>query len=318
MIASHNKTLLVKSGGKNAIPEWRRVFAELCPDLEVRWWDDPDVNPTAVTFVLVWQPQPGRLAQYPNLRIIFSSGAGVDHITSDPLLPPHIPIVRMASAETQQTMGEYVCLAVLALQRDLKRALAAQAECRWDEFEAQRTALQTRVGILGLGNTGETAARMLHALGYKLAGWSLNPKSLEHVACFAGMEELDPFLRGIDILVGLLPETALTRGLLSAPRLALLPKGAGVVNAGRGSLISMPDLIAALDSGHLSGAVLDVFEAEPLSPTDPVWRHPRIIVTGHIAGFASRRARAEHVARAIVAYQRGEPLPSLYQPKRGY
>jgi glyoxylate/hydroxypyruvate reductase A len=300
------------------MPEWHRIFADLCPDLDVRWWDDPEINPAAVTFVLVWQPQPERLAQFPNLRIIFSSGAGVDHITSDPLLPPQIPIVRMASAETLQTMGEYVCLAVLALQRDLKRALSAQAACRWDEFEAPRTALQTRVGIMGLGNIGQTAARMLHGLGYPLAGWSLSRKSLRHVTCFSGMEELDPFLRGTDILVGVLPETQLTHGLLSAARLALLPKGAGLVNAGRGSLIVVPDLIAALDSGHLSGAVLDVFEAEPLSSTDPVWRHPRIIVTGHIAGFASRRARAEHVARAIAAYRRGEPLPSLYQPNRGY
>jgi glyoxylate/hydroxypyruvate reductase len=318
MISSQKDILLVKSGDESAIPEWRRIFADLCPDLDVRWWDDPDADPAAVTFVLVWQPQPGRLAQLPNLRIIFSSGAGVDHITSDPTLPPHVPIVRMASAETLQTMGEYVCLAVLALQRDLKRALNAQAERRWDEFQGSRTAPQTRVGIMGLGNIGQTATRMLDALGYKLAGWSLNPKSLEHVACFAGLEQLDPFLHGIDILVGLLPETSLTRGLLSASRLALLPKGAGLVNAGRGSLVAMPDLIAALDSGHLSGAVLDVFEPEPPSAADPVWRHPRIIVTGHIAGFASRRARAEHVVRAIAAYRRGEPLPSLYQPNRGY
>lgn len=300
------------------MPEWRHVFADLCPDLDLRWWDDPDVNPTAVAFVLVWQPQPGRLAYFPNLRVIFSSGAGVDHITSDPTLPPHVPIVRMASAETLQTMGEYVCLAVLALQRDLKRALNAQATCQWDEFQGSRTAPQTRVGIMGLGNIGRTAAHMLHGLGYPLAGWSLTPKSLKHVTCFAGMEQLDPFLREADILVGLLPETPLTHGLLSASKLALLPKGAGVVNAGRGSLITMPDLIAALDSGHLSGAVLDVFEEEPLSPTSIIWRHPRIIVTGHIAGFASRRARAEHVARAIAAYRRGEPLPSLYQPNRGY
>ena len=318
MISPRENILLVKSGGESAVLDWRRIFADLCPDLDVRWWDDPDVNPVDVAFVLVWQPQPGRLAQLPNLRLIFSSGAGVDHITSDPLLPPRIPIVRMASDETLQTMGEYVCWAVLALQRDLKRALNAQAERRWDEFQGSRTAMQTRVGIMGLGNIGQTAAHMLHGLGYRLAGWSLNAKSLEHVTCLAGIEQLDAFLQETDILVGLLPETLLTRGLLSASRLRLLPKGAGVVNAGRGSLIVMPDLIAALDCGHLSGAVLDVFENEPLTPTDPVWQHPRIIVTGHIAGFASRRARAEHVARTIAAYQRGESLPSLYQPKRGY
>lgn len=224
----------------------------------------------------------------------------------------------MASEETLQTMGEYVCLAVLAIQRDLKRAINAQAAARWDEFQAPRTARQTRVGIMGLGNTGRTAARMLHGLGYPLAGWSLSRKALDPLQCFAGLDELDAFLRQTDILVGLLPETPLTRGLMNAPRFAALPPGAGIVNAGRGSLIVIPDLIAALDSGHLSAAVLDVFDPEPLSPDDPVWRHPRILVTGHIAGFASRHARAQHVAQAITAYRRGAPLPSLYSPERRY
>ena len=317
-MASPRDILLVKSGGENAVPEWRDVFAQLCPDLDVRWWDDPEVDPAAVRFVLVWQPQPGRLAGYTSLKVIFSSGAGVDHITDDPQLPRHIPIVRMGSAETLQTMGEYVCLAVLAIQRELKRALNAQAEARWDEFQGSRTAPQTRVGIMGLGNIGQTAARMLRGIGYPLAGWSRKRKSLENMTCFAGIEELDAFVRQTDVVVGLLPETPLTRGLLNASRLALLPRGAGIVNAGRGSLIVLSDLIAALDSGHLSSAVLDVFEDEPLKPEAAVWRHPRIIVTGHIAGFASRRARAEHVARGIAAYRRGDPLPNLFQPERGY
>lgn len=310
--------LLVKSGGESSIPEWRSAFGELCPELDIRWWDDPTVDPKDVAYILVWQPQPGRIAAFPNLRIIFSSGAGVDHILADPNLPHHLPIVRNASAETLQSVGEYVCLGVLALQRDLKRALTAQREHRWDEFQGTRTAPQTRVGVMGLGNTGRLALRMLHGLGYSLAGWSLSEKSILNVTCYAGLEQLDDFLRNSDILVGLLPETPLTRGLLCASRLAVLPRNAGIVSAGRGSLIVMPDLIAALESGHLSGAVLDVFENEPLPPTDPAWDHPRIIVTGHIAGFASCYARAEYVANAIKASRRGEKLPNVYQPTRGY
>lgn len=312
------QVLLVKSGDKESLPEWRSAFAQLCPDLDIRWWDDPTVDPKDVVYVLVWQPQPGRIAAFPNLQIIFSSGAGVDHILSDPTLPRHLPIVRNASAETLQTVGEYVCLGVLALQRDLKRALNAQRDHRWDEFQGTRTAPQTRVGVMGLGNIGRLALRMLQGLGYPLAGWSQSAKSIPNVTCHAGLEQLDDFLRNTDILVGLLPETPLTRGLLSASRLAMLPRNAGIVSAGRGSLIVMPDLIAALDSSHLSGAVLDVFENEPLSPTDPVWDHPRIIVTGHIAGFASRYARAEYVANAIKAWHRGENLPNVYHPMRGY
>src|SRR5579871_1615676 len=142
--------ILVKSGGEAAMPQWRRAFAALVPDLDVRWWGDPSVDPDAVCYVLVWQPEQGRIAGYRNLRVIFSSGAGVDHITCDPDLPQHLPIVRMASDETIQTVCEYVCLGVLAIQRDLRRMIAGQAACLWEEFEPPRTAFDTRVGIMGL------------------------------------------------------------------------------------------------------------------------------------------------------------------------
>jgi len=310
--------ILVKSGGAAAMSQWHHAFAELAPDLDVRWWDDASVDPDAVRYVLVWQPEPGRIARYRNLRVIFSSGAGVDHITSDPDLPRHLPIVRMASDETIQTVCEYVCLGVLAIQRDLRRMIAAQAACLWEEFEPPRTAFDTRVGIMGLGNIGASAARMLRGLGYQVAGWARPAKSLDGIRCFSGMAALEAFLARTDILVGLLPDTPETRGLLNARRVAMLPRGAGVVNAGRGTLIVLSDLITALDSGHLSSAFLDVFELEPLPRDHPAWRHPRITVTSHIAAFASRPARARHIVAALAAYRRGEGLPHRYQPERGY
>jgi glyoxylate/hydroxypyruvate reductase A len=309
--------LLVKSGGAAALPEWQACFAEHAPGLDVRFWDDPAVDPGAVTYALVWEPEPGRLARYPNLRVIFSSAAGVDHITRDPELPP-VPIVRMATDETAQTMGEYVCFAVLSILRDAKRLAAAQAEQRWDPFDASRIAPQTRVGIMGIGNIGAACARMLRGLGFPVAGWARSRKAVAGVTTFAGAGELDTFLAQSDIVVGLLPDTPETRGLLNARRLAQLPRGAGVINAGRGSLIVMPDLIAALDAGHLAAAMLDVFEPEPLPPDDPTWRHPKIIVTSHVAGFASRPARARAVAAALAAFERGERMPNLYEPERGY
>jgi glyoxylate/hydroxypyruvate reductase A len=309
--------MLVKSGGAAALPEWQACFAAHTPGLAVRYWDDPAVDPDAVTYVLVWEPEPGRLKRYRNLRVIFSSAAGVDHITRDPELP-RVPIVRMASDETAQTMGEYVCFAALSILRDARRIAAAQTERRWDPFDAPRIAPQTRVGLMGLGNIGTVAARMLQALGFPVSGWARNRKAVDGVTTFAGAAELDAFLAQSDIVVGLLPGTAETRGLLDARRLTLLPRGAGVINAGRGSLIVMPDLIAALDSGHLAAAVLDVFDPEPLPADDPAWRHPKITVTSHVAGFASRPARARAVAKALIAYERGEPIPNLYQPERGY
>jgi glyoxylate/hydroxypyruvate reductase A len=164
--------LLVKSGGAAALPEWQAHFAKLAPGLRVRGWDDPTVDPDAVTYVLVWEPEPGRLARCPHLRLIFSTAAGVDHITRDPDLPRGVPIVRMASEETAQTVGEYVCLAALSILRDSKRLAAAQATYSWDPFEPPRTALDTRVGVMGLGNMGQVAARMLRGLGFTVAGWA--------------------------------------------------------------------------------------------------------------------------------------------------
>jgi glyoxylate/hydroxypyruvate reductase A len=310
--------LLVKSGGDEAVPEWQAGFREVAPDLEVRGWNDPSVDPDAVTYVLVWEPEPGRIAGYPNLRAIFSSAAGVDHIVCDPTVPAHLPIVRMVSEETSQTLGEYCCLAALSILRDYPRMIAAQAERRWDPFEPPHTAWDKRVGIMGFGTIGQVAARMLGGLGFQLAGWARSHKTAHGVTMFAGDDELPRFLACCDILVNLLPDTPQTRGILDAQHLGMLPRGAGVVNGGRGTAIVLADLIAALDSGHIGAAVLDVFEEEPLPSEHPAWVHPRITVTSHLAGYASRRARAASVAATLQALERGETVPHLYDPVRGY
>jgi glyoxylate/hydroxypyruvate reductase len=310
--------MLVKSGSAAALPKWQALFAELAPGLEVRGWDDPAIDPDAVTYVLVWEPAPRRLARYPRLRLIFSTAAGVDHITRDPDLPRDVPIVRMASEETAQTVGEYVCLAALSILRDTKRLAAAQAMLSWDPFEPPRTALDTRVGVMGLGNIGQVAARMLRGLGFAVAGWARTPRDLAGIEVYSGPSDLHRFLSRSDILIGLLPETPQTRGLIDRNHISRLPRGAGIVNAGRGSLIVMPDLIAALDEGHLGAAFLDVFDPEPLPSDHPAWRHARITVTSHVAGFASRRARARSVAAVLAAYECSNPLPNLYSADRGY
>jgi glyoxylate/hydroxypyruvate reductase A len=310
--------LLVKSGGDEAVPEWQAGFREAAPDLEVRGWNDPSVDPDTVTYVLVWEPEPGRIAGYRNLRAIFSSAAGVDHIVGDPTVPAHLPIVRMVSEETSQTLGEYCCLAALSILRDYPRMIAAQAERRWDTFEPPHTAWDKRVGIMGFGTIGQVAARMLGGLGFQLAGWARTHKTAHGVTMFAGDEELPRFLACCDILVNLLPDTPQTRGILDARHLGMLPRGAGVVNGGRGTAIVLPDLITALDSGHIGAAVLDVFEEEPLPSEHPAWVHPRITVTSHLAGYASRRARAASVAATLEALERGETVPHLYDPVRGY
>ena len=298
--------------------EWRRHFAEAAPHIEVRWWDDPAVDPHQVEYVLVWQPEPGRLAAMPRLRMVLSSAAGVDHITCDPAWPAHLPLVRMGGEETGQRMGEYVSLACLALLRNLRRITLAQAARQWDYFENPRCAPDVRVGIMGLGNLGARAAAMLTGLGFRVAGWSRTPKTLPGVQCFSGPGERDAFLRQSDILVCLLPDTPDTRHAIRAETIALLPPGAAVVNAARGAHVVFQDLVAALDIGHLSGAVLDVFTQEPLPPEHPAWTHPRIIVTSHVASLATRGARVRYAVEAIRRLESGEALPNLYDPLRGY
>lgn len=310
--------LLVNSGGEAAVPEWRAMFAGIAPHLEIRWLHDPTVAPADVAYVFVWSPQPGLLATFPNLRLILSSGAGVDHITTDPAWPRHIGIVRMGGDETAQRMGEYVCLGALSLLRGMPRIIAGQHARIWDHFGSPRTATETRAGIMGMGNLGIRAAEMLRALGYQVAGWSRSRKHVPGIECLAGALELAPFLARTDLLINLLPDTPETKSAICAETIAQLPQGAAIVNAGRGPQLVIPDLIAALDTNHLSGAVLDVFDPEPLPPESPLWTHPKIIVTPHLASLASRPARVKYVAEAIATFEQGHPPPNLYDPERGY
>ena len=310
--------LLVKSGGEKAVPDWQNCFRAIDPRIEVRSWNDPEVRPEAVRYVVVWEPEEGRLSAMTGLRAVFSSAAGVDHITRVSDWPRHLPLIRMGGDDTAQRMGEYISWACLSLLRDSRAFALAQPEGRWAHKEAPFSAPQRRVGILGLGNLGAASARMLQALGFPVRGWSRSRKDLPGVESFAGPEELPAFLAGTEILVCLLPSTPETAGLIDARLLARLPKGAGLVSAGRGQHVVEPDLVAALDSGHLSGAVMDVFAQEPLPPDSPLWQHPRITVTPHIASMASRRERARYIAGAIAAQEAGRPLPNLYDPDRGY
>ena len=319
------RILLVKSGGEAAIDEWRSHLAHFAatesPEaagLDVRWWNDASVPPEDVAYALVWQPEPGRLAALPNLRLILSTAAGADHITTDPTWPRHVPLIRAVTPEAAQRMGEYVCMASLALLRDLKRSVRQQAERRWNSFETERSATDTCIGILGLGTMGMRAAEMVRGLGFRTIGWSRSRKALDGIACYAGDVELPGFLAQCDILVCLLPATSETDAILSAEHLALLPRGAALVHVGRSSHLRFDDLRAALDNGYLSGAFVDVFEQEPLPQDHPAWTHEKIIVTPHNAAVASRRMRAKFFAAQIAAFERGESPVGIYNAVRGY
>lgn len=302
-------------GGPAHVPRWRELFGPLLPGMAVHHLNDPEVRPGDVRYAFVWAPTPGRLAALPNLRLILSGGAGVDGILADPQLPRHLPIVRMGGDETVQRMTEYVCMGALCLLRDMPRIIAAQHERRWDKFDPEVTARDTPVGVLGLGNLGAAAARALAGLGFPVTGWSRTAKDLPGIRC---LTDLDAVLAQAAILVCLLPSTPDTRGILDRAAFAKLPRGAKVLNAARGTHVVLPDLLAALDDGHVDSAMLDVFSPEPPPPDSPVWGHKRVIVTPHTASLAHPGARARYVAEVIGAFERGEALPNLYDGSRGY
>jgi len=310
------RLLVIKSGGAAAFAEWRDAFAEAAPGLGVALWGE--AGAAAADYALVWDPEPGRLAAMPRLRCVFGAGAGVELVTRDPAFPRHLPLIRMTPPEAAARMAEFVAWAALHLLLDGRR-MARQQEARaWQEFP-RRCAGQMRAGVMGLGVMGRRAAAALGGLGFPVAGWSRTPKRVEGVEGFAGEAGLGAFLARTDLLVALLPATEATRGLLAAPLLERLPRGAALVNAGRGMHQRLPDILAALDSGQLSGAVLDVFEEEPLPADSPAWSHPGLTVTPHVASSPSRAERARFVACQLARIERGEaPDAPLWNPELGY
>ncbi len=299
-----------------ATARWRPLLARLMPQHEIRFW--PEIgDPAAIEYALVWQPEPGLLARLPKLRLIVGLGAGVDHLLRDPELPRHIPIMRLVDPYMTDAMSEFVALQVLRLHRQDLDYLAQQHAREWRELE-QKNAAERPVGILGFGTLGQDAGRKLKSLGFPVAGWSRSAKALAGFATHAGAAGLDTLVANSEILVCLLPLTAATEGILNKVLFARLPYGAGLVNAGRGGHLVEEDLIPALDSGQLSGAALDVFRAEPLPSEHPFWRHPRIIVTPHIAAETHPPTAAKIIGEAIRHFEAGQPVANLVDWARGY
>lgn len=295
---------------------WTNHLRTFLPDLDIR--ATADANTAAdIAYCVAWKPAPGALRGLPNLKVVFSMGAGVDGIVADSTYPRHIPLVRVVDDTLAQAMSEYVVLSVLYWHRRLHDFIGLQQEKKWRQLPAPR-APQVRVGILGFGVLGQAAAKPLRALNYQLAGWSATPKRVEGVKTFHGTDELPAFLAESDILVCLLPLTPDTRGILNAKTFAALPKEACIVNAARGGHVVEEDLIHALDSGHLRGATLDVFSAEPLPATSPLWSHPNIVMTAHSAAFTDPESFMRQVASTIRRMDEGLPPDNLVDFARGY
>lgn len=295
--------------------QWAEVFARRAPTLPFRIW--PDLGDAAdVHYLAAWEPPTDIATRFPNLKLLFSSGAGVDQFDFS-ALPASLPVVRMVEPGIINGMVEYVTHAVLDLHRDMPAYRRQQQQGLWQPLPV-RTAAERRVGVLGLGSLGQAVLQSLLRFGFDCAGWSRSRHAIDSVQCFAGPTELDAFLARCDVLVCLLPLTGATRGFLGTPLFSRLPPGAQLVHVGRGAQLLSDDLLAALDSGRLAEAVLDVTDPEPLPDGHALWSHPRVRITPHIASMTQPRSAAEVVLDNLQRFERGEPLLGLVDRDRGY
>jgi len=295
--------------------QWAEVFARRAPEIDFRIW--PDVgDPARVRFLAAWEPPDDLATRFPNLEVLFSSGAGVDQFDFA-ALPPALPVVRMVEPGIVRGMVEYVTHAVLDLHRDMPAYRRQQARGEWQPLPV-RTAGERRVGVLGLGSLGQAVLAQLVSFGFDCAGWSRSRHVVDGVACHAGADELGTFLERTEILVCLLPLTESTRGFLSAALFSKLPAGAGLVHVGRGPQLVAHDLLAALASGRLREAVLDVTDPEPLPPSHALWQHPNIRITPHIASMTQPLSAAEAVLDNLRRFGAGEAMVGLVDRTLGY
>jgi len=314
--------LLVHGGTENWSPaRWKARFDEVCGGRRVLLLPDATFDPAEVHYAAVWKPRPGELAAFPNLRVIFNLGAGVDALMADASLP-NVPLVRVAVADLTERMTEYVVLHVLMHHRQELYLRDSQREKRWAP-KHQWAAGAITIGIMGLGTLGADAAEMLRRIGFRVVGWSRSPKRIDGVECFHGKAQLEPFLRQTDVLVCLLPLTPDTRHILNRDLFLQLnrksPMGAPVlINAGRGGLQNEADILQCLDEGTLGAASLDVYATEPLPADSPFWSHPKVVLTPHNAADTDPDEISKYVAGQIERYEAGGTLENVVDRNRGY
>jgi len=295
---------------------WSAALRGLMPDLDIRV--SPDLgDPAEIETALVWKPPAGEMGRLPNLKLIINLGAGVDPLLADATIPPHIPVARLGDAPMAQMMSQFVAFAVLRHHRDIALYERQQRERRW-HYMLPRPAYECRVGVMGLGLLGGAAARTLAGLGFGVAGWARSPHAIDGVETFHGPAGLAPFLARTEILVVLLPLTPQTRHIVGHQALYRLPRGAKLVNCGRGGTVDEAALLAALVDGHISEATIDVFETEPLPEDSPFWTLPQVLVLPHTGSIAIPEIASCDVVENIRRLRAGEPLLNVVERGRGY
>ena len=295
------------------IPPWLEGLRAALPGAEVSEW-----RPGApqADHAVVWAPPQQFLDEQPGLKGIFNSGAGVDALTKL-RLPPGALVVRLDDAGMSVQMAEFVCHYVIRWFRELDGYEADTAAGKWS-FRKPRSRSDFPVGVMGLGVLGQRVAQALAAFEFPVRGWSRSAKEVAGVECFAGAPQFDAFLAGTRVLVNLLPLTPDTANILDRRALARLQPGGFVINVARGAHLVDEDLLALLDSGHLAGAVLDVFREEPLPAGHPFWQHPKVVVTPHTSARTLRDESIAQIARKIRALEEGRPIAGVVDRDKGY
>ncbi|MGI9523135.1 MAG: 2-hydroxyacid dehydrogenase [Hyphomicrobiaceae bacterium] len=309
--------------GSHRAQEFYDAARRLSPERDIQLW--PECNaPGEIEHALAWHPPKGILKTFANLQSIVSVGAGVDHLFEDKDLPK-VPIVRYVDPDLTGRMSEYIALHTLYHARRMMDYQSQQRRALW-HYLPEPAAEEVRVGIMGLGVLGLAAAKVLSTLGYQVRGWSRSLKHIEGIRCFAGQAELEPFLAETDILCVLLPLTPDTQGILNRDlfqklstqgRSRRLP-GPAIVNAGRGKLQNEVDILDALEAGEIYSASLDVFENEPLSPSSPLWQHPRIAITPHSAAESTTGNIVSYFLRHVSRAENNEPYENVVDRIAGY
>src|SRR5579863_10010815 len=294
---------------------WRESFAAQLPELEIRIWPDAGA-PAEIDYLAFMHPDFDVLPELPNLKAMFSRSAGVEAFVDHPRLPK-APLGKIEPPGGDPMMTEYVVMHVLRFHRDMPGYQAAQANREWRRTRIVRPE-ERRIGFLGYGMMAKAPALVLKSLGFPVSAWVRSPRGAEEIPIFHGSDQLERFLGQTDIAVCLLPLTRETEGIFCARTFAMMPKGAMLINVGRGRHVVAADLIAALDAGQLSYAALDALWPEPLPPDSPLWSHPKITVMPHVARRPTVAQIVTEIAANIRSFEAGGGLLQEIDKKMGY
>jgi glyoxylate/hydroxypyruvate reductase A len=305
---------LVLLGAGGGLGRVRQQMLARDPSLTILRHGEPGAQQAQVA--LCWNPTPGSLGMYPDLRMIHSIAAGADQIFKDPSRPAQVPVCRIIDPDHRLGMVEYVLWGVLHYHRGFDQMLRNQARALWDR-PGQRPAKQTKTGVMGLGELGRAVALQLAALGFDTRGWARRAQQVDGVTTYQG-DQMADFLAGLDILICLLPLTSETEGILGSQTFDQMAPDAVLINCGRGEHLRGEELLSALDSGQLRGALLDVFDEEPLPAEHPFWHHPKITLTPHIASSASYEVIAEQILHNLSRLEAQLPLVNRVDSEQGY